>query len=206
MSASLVAELGVQEQLERAGFAPVAGVDEAGRGACAGPLVVAAVVLSEDSDRSVMRDSKALSPKARERAFDHIMATAESVCVIAVEPAEIDRVGIQRADLDGFRRAVSRLATPPAFVLTDGYAVQGLPVPSLAVWKGDQVCPAVAAASIVAKVTRDRTMVELDAHFPGYRLAAHKGYVTAAHRAALARLGASAVHRRSFAPVAEVQR
>lgn len=181
------------------GFSPVVGVDEAGRGACAGPLVVAAVVLGDDLTE--VNDSKALTPRRRETLFDTIMSQARAVSVVVVEPAEVDELGVHHADLEGMRRAIARLAVVPQYALTDGYPIKGLPIPSLAVWKGDQVCASVAAASIIAKVTRDRIMCELDQQFPEYGFAAHKGYVTAAHRQALIEHGPKAIHRYSFAPV-----
>ena len=187
--------------LHTRGFSPIAGVDEAGRGACAGPLVVAAVVLGTSPLLRGVADSKSLTARARAQLFDVIFEHASAVAVVVIEPDEIDDLGVHRADLEGMRRALARLDVSANYAITDGYPIEGLPIPSLAVWKGDQVCASVAAASIIAKVTRDRIMVQLDASYPEYGFASHKGYVTAAHKAALTNVGPSQVHRYSFAPV-----
>jgi ribonuclease HII len=181
----------------------VAGVDEAGRGACAGPLVAAAVILSDEPDRAVagLNDSKALTAAARERLHGAIVERAVAVSWVAVAPADCDAWGVQAANLAALRRAAWRLAVRPAFVVTDGFAVDGLPAPGLGLWKADQVLSCVQAASIVAKVTRDRLMAELDAAFPGYGFARHKGYGTAAHQRRLEELGPSPAHRLSYANV-----
>lgn len=188
---------GYERALARAGLSPVAGADEAGRGACAGPLVAAAVILSDRPARRIegLRDSKLLTPAAREQLLEQIMAKAEGVAWVAVEPGECDALGMQEADLQGLRRALLRLAPGPAFALTDGFPVAGLGFPGLAVWKGDQVAACVAAASIVAKVTRDRIMCEFAEHFPGYGFEVHKGYCTPDHQAALEQLGPCSIHR-----------
>jgi ribonuclease HII len=130
------------------------------------------------------------------------MELATSVCVIRVSVQEIDERGVHVANLDGMRRAVKGLAIEPAYVLTDGYPIQGLAIPNVAVWKGDQVVTAISAASIIAKVTRDREMIELDKKYPQYGFAGHKGYITAAHTAALAEHGPCVEHRRSFSNIA----
>jgi ribonuclease HII len=122
--------------------------------------------------------------------------------VIIVPPAEIDERGVHAANLDGMRRAVKALSVEPAYVLTDGYAIEGLAIPNIAVWKGDQVVTAISAASIIAKVTRDRMMIELDKTYPQYGFAQHKGYITAVHSAALAKHGPCIEHRRSFSNIA----
>ena len=194
----------VEQTLVTAGLAPIAGVDEAGRGACAGPLVIASVILKDvnSSKLSDLRDSKELSESQREALFPIIQEEALAISVISVTPAEIDIRGVHAANLDGMRRAVQSLSTLPNFVITDGYAIEGMAMPSLAIWKGDQVAPSISAASIIAKVTRDRMMVELDKQYPGYGLAKHKGYITAAHTAALKELGVSDIHRKSYANVA----
>ena len=194
------------DALHRSGFGAVAGIDEAGRGACAGPLVVAAVALDPGRRGRIegLDDSKALTARRRESLFDEVMARAADVAIVVVPPAEVDRLGVHVADLQAMRRALLRLERRPGYVLTDGFPVDGLGVPGLAVWKGDQVSACVAAASIVAKVTRDRAMHALADRFPGYGFDGHKGYVTAAHLAALEALGPCAEHRRSFAPVARV--
>jgi len=193
-----------ERALHRRGFEPVAGVDEAGRGACAGPLVVAAVILGRVTGFEMVADSKVLSPARRHAVYDLVMTRALAVSVVVVGPDEVDEFGVHVADLEGMRRALARLQTPAAYALTDGFPVPGLGVPSLAVWKGDQVCASVAAASVVAKVTRDRLMIDLDAQHPQYGFATHKGYVTQAHLKTLAAHGPCADHRRSFAPVARL--
>jgi ribonuclease HII len=194
----------IEELLQAAGISPIAGVDEAGRGPCAGPLLVAAVILKDPAapELAAVRDSKEISEKKREELFDVIMELATSVCVIRVSVSEIDERGVHVANLDGMRRAVKGLAIEPAYVLTDGYPIQGLAIPNVAVWKGDQVVTAISAASIIAKVTRDREMIELDKKYPQYGFAGHKGYITAAHTAALAEHGPCVEHRRSFSNIA----
>ena len=194
----------IEELLQAAGISPIAGVDEAGRGPCAGPLVIAAVILKDPAapELAAVRDSKEISEKKREELFDVIMKLATSVCVIQVSVQEIDERGVHVANLDGMRRAVKGLSIEPAYVLTDGYPIQGLAIPNVAVWKGDQVVTAISAASIIAKVTRDREMIELDKKYPQYGFAGHKGYITAAHTAALAKHGPCVEHRRSFSNIA----
>ena len=194
----------IEELLRNAGISPIAGVDEAGRGPCAGPLVVAAVILKDPNapELAEVRDSKEVSESKREVLFDVIMNIAESVSVIVVPPSEIDERGVHAANLDGMRRAVKGLALEPAYVLTDGYAIEGLAVPNVAVWKGDQVVTAISAASIIAKVTRDRMMIELDKTYPQYGFAKHKGYITAVHTAALNEHGPCIEHRKSFSNIA----
>ena len=194
----------VEQTLVTAGLAPIAGVDEAGRGACAGPLVIASVILKDVNSPKLrdLRDSKELNESQREVLFPVIHEEALAISVISVTPAEIDTRGVHAANLDGMRRAVHNLNITPNFVITDGYAIEGMAMPSLAIWKGDQVAPSISAASIIAKVTRDRIMVELDGQYPGYGFAKHKGYITAAHTAALKELGVSEIHRKSYANVA----
>ena len=194
----------IEELLRNAGISPVAGVDEAGRGPCAGPLVVAAVILKDPfvPELAAVRDSKEVPESQREALYTLIMDIAESVAVITISPTEIDERGVHAANLDGMRRAVKGLAIEPAYVLTDGYAIEGLAVPNVAVWKGDQVVTAISAASIIAKVTRDRMMVDLDAIYPQYGFAQHKGYITAAHTAALQKYGPCGEHRKSFSNIA----
>jgi ribonuclease HII len=194
----------IEELLHKAGISPVAGVDEAGRGPCAGPLVIAAVILKDPfaPELAQVRDSKEISESKREELFDVIMNIAISVSVIRVSVEEIDARGVHAANLDGMRRAVAGLSIEPAYVLTDGYAIEGLALPNVAVWKGDQVVTAISAASIIAKVTRDREMIELDKKYPEYGFAKHKGYITAVHTAALAAHGPCAEHRKSFSNIA----
>jgi len=194
----------IEELLRNAGISPIAGVDEAGRGPCAGPLVIAAVILKDPTapELSEVRDSKEVSESKREVLFDVIMNIAESVSIIIVPPSEIDERGVHAANLDGMRRAVKGLDVAPAYVLTDGYAIEGLAIPNVAVWKGDQVVTAISAASIIAKVTRDRIMIELDSKYPQYGFAKHKGYITAVHTKALTEHGPCIEHRTSFSNIA----
>jgi len=193
----------LQSALHRHGLGPVAGVDEAGRGACAGPLVVAACVLRPGDAKRLdgLTDSKLLTPAAREEYFTLITRRAQDCAVVVIPPREVDRRGVHVANVEGMRRAVAALSEPPGYVLTDGFAVRGFGRPALAVPKGDQVAACVAAASVLAKVTRDRLMVELDAEFPEYGFAEHKGYCTPTHDAALTAHGPSRVHRYSFVNV-----
>lgn len=193
---------GFERALARAGLGPVAGVDEAGRGACAGPLVAAAVILDPDKAIRGLDDSKALTAPRREALDREIRARALAVAVAVVGNDECDRLGMHQADLHGLRRAVARLDVRPGFVLTDGFPVDGLAAPGLAMWKGDKVAACVSAASIVAKVARDALMAALDADYPGYGFAVHKGYVTAAHQRALDALGPCPIHRMRYANVA----
>jgi ribonuclease HII len=194
---------GYERVLVRAGLGPVAGIDEAGRGACAGPLVVAAVAIDrwEGDTAAGIADSKVLTARAREAAFATIVRSALAWHVVVIEPEEIDRLGLHVCNVAGMRRALAGLAASPGYVLTDGFEVPGLAVPALAMWKGDQVAACVAAASIVAKVTRDRIMTSLHTEYPSYGFARHKGYSTPSHMAALEACGASPVHRRSFVNV-----
>jgi ribonuclease HII len=189
--------------LGRAGLAPVAGTDEAGRGACAGPLVVAAVVLKPARIASLteLDDSKALTEKARNVAYEQVMRAALDWSVVIISSADIDRLGLHVCNVAGMRRALAALAGKPGFILTDGFPVRGLSAPTLAMWKGDQVAACVAAASVVAKVTRDAIMCKLDAEHPEYGFARHKGYSTRSHMNALAEHGPCPEHRRSFVNV-----
>ena len=194
----------IEDRLLAAGISPFAGVDEAGRGACAGPLVIASVILKDHRSPELqqVRDSKELSENMREELFDIVSDAATSMSVIIVPHDEIDTRGVHAANLDGMRRAVQGLDIAPAYVLTDGYPIAGLATPNLAVWKGDQVVTSISAASIIAKVTRDRIMRELDSIYPAYGFKSHKGYITKAHTVALEKHGVSQVHRRSFANIA----
>jgi ribonuclease HII len=194
----------IEQLLTAAGIAPIAGVDEAGRGACAGPLVIASVVLHDPfaPELAPVRDSKELSESKRETIFDLIQNHAKAISVVVVPSDQVDARGVHAANLDGMRRAVLGLNVEPAYVLTDGYAIEGLGLPNLAVWKGDQVVVSISAASIIAKVTRDRIMRELDLEFPEYGFAGHKGYITAAHTKALEKHGPTAHHRTSFSNIA----
>jgi ribonuclease HII len=194
----------IESQLIDAGITPLAGVDEAGRGACAGPLVIASVVLHDPfaEDLAAVRDSKDVSEKEREDLYELLIQKAAAISTIIVPPAEVDARGVHAANLDGMRRAVQGLSITPAYVLTDGYAIDGLGIANLAVWKGDQVAHCISAASIIAKVTRDRIMRELDTQYPQYGFAKHKGYITASHTKALNTHGPCIEHRRSFSNIA----
>ncbi len=194
---------GYERVLVRAGFGPVAGIDEAGRGACAGPLVVAAVILDrlESARWAQVADSKLLTAKAREEAYAHITRSALAWNAVIIPPGDIDRRGLHVCNVAGMRQALAGLSAAPGYVLTDGFAVPGLAVPALAMWKGDQVAVCVAAASIVAKVTRDRIMSGLHGEYPEYGFSRHKGYSTPSHMAALDQHGPCPVHRRSFVNV-----
>jgi len=194
----------IESQLIDAGITPLAGVDEAGRGACAGPLVIASVILHDPfaEDLAAVRDSKDVSEKERENLYELLVEKAAAISTIIVPPAEVDARGVHAANLDGMRRAVQGLSITPAYVLTDGYAIDGLGIANLAVWKGDQVAHCISAASIIAKVTRDRIMRELDEQFPQYGFAKHKGYITASHTKSLNAHGPCIEHRRSFSNIA----
>jgi len=194
----------IEQLLINAGISPIAGVDEAGRGACAGPLVIASVILHNPfaPELSVVRDSKEISEKKREETFELIQKSALSISVVIVPAKEVDQRGVHAANLDGMRRAVHGLDQIPAYVLTDGYAIEGLGLPNLAVWKGDQVVVSISAASIIAKVTRDRIMRAMDEQYPQFGFAGHKGYITASHTRALEEHGPCIEHRRSFSNIA----
>lgn len=186
-----------ERALRRADLAPVAGVDEAGRGACAGPLVAAAAILPEGRRGEVpgLADSKLLTETARERCYAQVTRRALAWSVVVVPPGECDRLGMHRVNIEALRRALFQLDTRPAYVLTDGFPVDGLGAPGLAVWKGDRVVACIAAASVIAKVTRDRLMRKLHHRYPAYGFATHKGYCTTDHQEALERYGACPEHR-----------
>jgi len=187
---------------ERPGL--VAGVDEAGRGPLAGPVVAAAVILDDRQPIAGLADSKVLSPRRRERLFDEIRAKALACCIAEASVEEIDRLNILQASLLAMRRAVEGLRLVPRRVLVDGNQLPTLNMPAAAIVSGDAKVPSISAASILAKVYRDRLCLALDRDFPDYGFAAHKGYPTAAHLAALRQHGACPVHRRSYAPVRAV--
>jgi ribonuclease HII len=194
----------LERALQRRGFDLVAGADEAGRGACAGPLVVAAAILPSARRGEVpgLNDSKLLTAIARERVYQEIMDRSLAHSVVIIPADEVDRRGLHVCNLTGMRRALAALTPNPDYVLTDGFPVDGVGRPGLAVWKGDRVAACVAAASVLAKVTRDRIMVELDQEYPGYGFAEHKGYVTGEHSAALTQHGPCIQHRLSYVNVA----
>jgi ribonuclease HII len=196
----------LESALYRGGLGPVAGVDEVGRGACAGPLVVAACVLGPNRLESLatLDDSKKLNERERERLFPIIRRYALAYHVVFISSEEVDRRGVHIANIEGMRRAVAGLSLRPGYVLSDGFRVPGLPVPSLPVIGGDAAAACIAAASVLAKVSRDRLMVEMEREHPGYGFAVHKGYSTAAHTAALAELGPCSQHRFSFINVRRI--
>lgn len=198
--------MAIEQILLDSQLSPLAGVDEAGRGACAGPLVVAAVILRDPFSKVLhrVRDSKKIQESERERLFEVVISQCLDYCVVVISSSEIDARGVHAANIDGMRRVVLGLAITPKFVLTDGYAVPGLGFPSLGVWKGDQVVRSISAASILAKVTRDRILREMDTNFPDYGFATHKGYSTKSHMDAIREFGASPHHRISFANVAMI--
>ncbi|MFN2556914.1 MAG: ribonuclease HII [Nitriliruptorales bacterium] len=191
--------------LHRQGFRLVAGADEAGRGALAGPLVAAAVILPCDWVPEGLNDSKLLTALQRERLYAEILAKAVSLGVFRTSCKRLDVVGLQRANLAALRGALRKLAPRPDYILVDGFVLRRMPVPCLRVVKGDQVCASVAAASVVAKVTRDRMMIRADRRYPGYDFANNKGYRAPVHLEALRRLGPCEIHRRCFAPVSQVE-
>lgn len=193
----------LEAALYREGHGPVAGVDEAGRGACAGPLVVASVILGPEISPELAKldDSKKLRPAVREALSAVIQNEALAWNIVFVEVSDIDAEGVHHHNIDGMRRAVAGLGAPAGYVLTDGYEVPGFAAPSLGVVGGDASVPSIAAASVLAKVARDRFMVDLDTRCTGYGFAGHKGYGTAAHQEAIARLGPSPQHRMSYANV-----
>ncbi|WP_433799367.1 ribonuclease HII [Actinomycetospora sp. CA-084318] len=198
----------LQSALERHGLGPVVGVDEAGRGACAGPLAIAACILRPNDAKHFegLTDSKLLSAAERERLAVVVRRRALDHRVVLVDPVEVDRRGVHAANIDGMRRAVAQLGVRPGYVLTDGFPVTGFGVPSLAVPKGDLAAACVAAASILAKTTRDALMAELHERRPEYGFDVHKGYCTPTHTAALAAHGPSPDHRYSFVNVAGAAR
>lgn len=195
-----------ERRLRQLGFRYVAGIDEVGRGCLAGPVTAAAVILPPDWMPGGLRDSKLLRPAERERLAAELRAGAVAWAVASVWPPIIDRINILQATLLAAAVAAGRLPVrPDALVLDGSLALTDVPLPQRVVVDADRLCASVAAASVVAKVERDRLMVELDAQYPGYGLAANKGYAAPDHRAALLRLGLSPVHRRSFASCAEIE-
>jgi ribonuclease HII len=187
-----------ERELWGRGITSVAGADEAGRGALAGPLVAAAVVLPRGFDLEGIEDSKVLTPKQRREAYSRIVEGAVAWSVCRATPQRIDRRGMHRTNLFLLRKALRGLAVTPEFVLCDGFPLRYLPIPCVGVKKGDAVSGSIAAASIVAKVTRDRTMDRYHRRFPEYGFQTNKGYGTEAHWEALWRLGPTPIHRRSY--------
>src|SRR3954469_9413300 len=197
----------LERSLRRRGFASVAGADEAGRGACAGPLVAAACVLPAGRRGRVpgLADSKLLTAGGRDEVYAEVVDRALAWSVVAIPVGELDARGMHVTNIEALRRAVSALDPSPDYVLTDGFPVPGLARPGLAVWKGDRVAACVAAASVLAKVTRDRMMLELHEKWPEYDFAVHKGYITDEHSAALDRHGPCPQHRMRFINVARAR-
>ena len=193
-----------EDALRAAGFPLIAGVDEAGRGAYAGPLVVAAVILDPARPLDEVGDSKNYREDERTEIALDIKARALAYLIIAIESNEIDEHGLQPSNIGGMRRAVTALSVKPDYIITDGYFVRGLEIPSIAMWRGDQISPSVGAASILAKHFRDEVMLEWDKKYPEYGFALHKGYGTQVHHRALKNFGILPIHRRSFAPIAKL--
>lgn len=196
----------IEKILLNSGVKNIAGVDEAGRGPCAGPLVIASVILRFplSVDLNEVKDSKELLADKRESLYEVIKTNCVTYSIIEVTVDEIDSLGLHKCNIEGMRRAINALIIKPDYVLTDGYPIPGLTTPNLAVWKGDQVAITISAASILAKVYRDRIMIDLDKAYPGYGLASHKGYVTPTHTAAIKELGVLPIHRKSFANIAAI--
>ena len=190
----------IENALRRLGFGRVAGVDEVGRGCLAGPVVAAAVILHPDHYIPRVCDSKLVGAAERDRLYAQITRRALGWSVASIDPEEIDRLNIHQASLQAMRRALLSLDPLPDMVLVDAFRVPDLYIPQRGVPHGDRRCSAIAAASIVAKVTRDRQMLDLHARDPRYGFDRHKGYATADHLAAVAQFGYSAVHRRTFRP------
>ncbi len=188
----------LENALRRMGFCHVAGVDEVGRGCLAGPVTAAAVVLDPDHHVPGLADSKVVPAEERERLFVEITAHAIAWAVASSDPREIDRVNIHQASLTAMERAVMALAPLPDIVIVDAFRIPRIPMPQRGVKQGDRRCAAIAAASIVAKVVRDRMMRDLHERDPRYGFDRHKGYATADHREAVGRFGYSEAHRRSF--------
>jgi ribonuclease HII len=196
----------IEQTLFNAGIINIAGVDEAGRGPCAGPLVVAAVILKDpfSKELSQVKDSKELIEAKREQLFEIIIENCIDYNIVEISPDEIDQLGLHKCNIEGMRRAVMGLKTSAEYVLTDGYPIPGLTIPNLSVWKGDKVAISISAASILAKVYRDRIMIELDKKYPNYGLANHKGYITALHTDAIKKYGVLPIHRKSFANISAI--
>ena len=194
----------IERTLQSEGYRHVAGVDEAGRGPLAGPVVAAAVILPPDCVIPGVTDSKQLTPKQREDLFAKIQGISIAVEIGCIDNTVIDRVNILQATLLAMRDAVEQLSPPPDYVLVDGTHLPVIAAPSRAIPKGDSLSQTIAAASIIAKVTRDRLMVEFDDIYPEYGFRQHKGYGTVQHRQAIARHGACPIHRRSFKPISDM--
>ncbi len=202
-----VPSLAEEVKLRAQGYQLIAGIDEVGRGALAGPVVAAAVILPSQMDTpwlNQVRDSKQLSPARRQLLFGYIREIAISVGIGMVRHEVIDDRGIAKATRLAMKLAIDHLSPPPESLLIDYIRLPEVPLPQKGITSGDELCLSIACASIVAKVTRDRLMVELDKIYPGYGLADHKGYGTKAHISCLYRLGPSPIHRQSFRPISDI--
>ena len=188
----------IENELRAKGYQAICGVDEAGRGPLCGPVVAAAVILPPDAVIEGLNDSKKLTPKKRDLLFDEIQEKALAFCIAEASVEEIDRLNILEADLLAMRRAIAGLQIPADYALIDGNIARDFPIPARAVVHGDAISPSIAAASILAKVHRDRLCEELDRAYPQYGIAKHKGYGTKAHMDALRKYGASPIHRKLF--------
>lgn len=188
----------LEEEARAAGFRVVCGVDEAGRGCLCGPVCAAAVILPADWNHPLLNDSKKLTPKKRDLLFDEIKENAVAYAVGWGTVEEIDEINILNAAMLAMRRAIAELPLAPDFALVDGNIARDFPIPAKPVIGGDGISPSIAAASILAKVSRDRLCEEMEKDYPGYGIGAHKGYCTKVHREALLKLGAAPIHRKSF--------
>ena len=186
------------EDVLKSGMLLIAGIDEAGRGPLAGPVAAGAVILSADHDILYLNDSKKLSEKKRDMLFDQIKEEAVAWAVGLVEPARIDEINILQATYEAMRLAIRQLKVKPSVLINDAVTIPNVEIPQIPVVKGDAKCISIAAASILAKVTRDRIMKEMDALYPGYGFAKHKGYGTKEHMDAIRAMGPCPIHRRSF--------
>lgn len=188
----------IENSIKNEGYSIICGCDEAGRGPLAGPVFAAAVILPENVDIPKLNDSKKLTEKQRDKLFDIIKETAVDYCIAQASVEEIEEINILNASMLAMKRAIEGLSTKPDFALIDGNIARGFEVKARPVIKGDALSPSIAAASILAKVARDRYCGEMDALYPEYGFAKHKGYGTKDHRAALIKYGPSPVHRKSF--------
>jgi ribonuclease HII len=205
MAAVVKCGFSYERKLWKKGLLSIAGIDEAGRGPLAGPVVAATAILPRSFSDPGLRDSKKLSPGQRECIYSELTSDPSIFWAVSVvEAGEVDRLNVLRATHLAMREAVALLPDPPQHALIDGLPVNPFPVPQTAIVKGDGISLSIAAASVLAKVTRDRIMVEMDVRYPGYEFARHKGYGTSRHRELLRKHGPSPIHRRSFLPVAEL--
>ena len=191
-------DLSLEKELKNEGYSLICGVDEAGRGPLCGPVVAAACILPEDYDIPELNDSKKLTAKKREKLFDIVKEQAVAYAIASATPEEIDSLNILNADMLAMRRAIEALSPAADFALIDGNVVRNIPIPAKAVVKGDAISASIAAASILAKVTRDRGCEELDRLYPQYGIAKHKGYGTKVHMDALRKYGPTPIHRKQF--------